>query len=175
MQHSQANTLDNSTTDWHGGKPECWHNLGQAWQDSTRISTESKWQRQISAHVGKRERQWSISSSGVEGGQPNEQRCCDVRTHKEATFPSILEGSHRRMTRTGRQTWKLFEQRYGSQWPQVDSTRFKHGAEARHPHPHLTTPDPTLTNHLVTPTARAASAAEDRMLNTWRIVFKLAY
>ncbi len=29
-----------------------------------------KWQRQISAHVGKRERQWSISSSDAEGGRP---------------------------------------------------------------------------------------------------------
>ncbi len=113
------------------------------------------------------------SSSGAEGGQPNEQRCCDVRTQKEATFPSTLEESHRQMTKTGRRPWKQFEQRYGSQWPQVDSTQSKHGAEARHPH--LTTPNPTLTNYLVTPTAGAASAAEDRMLNTWRIAFKLAY
>ncbi len=77
------------------------------------------------------------------------------------------------MTRTGRQTWKQFEQRYGSQWPQVDSMLSKHGAESRRPYP--TTPDLTFTNHLVTPTAGAASAAEDRMLNTRRIAFKLAY
>ena len=31
-----------------------------------------------------------------------------------------------------------------------------------------------LTHHLVPPTAGAASAAEDRMLNTWGIAFKLA-
>ena len=33
----------------------------------------------------------------------------------------------------------------------------------------------STTHHLVPPTAGAASAAEDRMLNTWRIAFKLAY
>ncbi len=84
--------LDSSTTDWHGGKPECWHNSGQAWQDSTRTSTESKWQRQTSAHVVKRERQWSISSSGAEGGRPSEQRCCDVTDTQRGSISFHLGG-----------------------------------------------------------------------------------
>ncbi len=40
-----------------------------------------KWQRQVSAHVGKRERQWSISSSGAEGGRQRTEmlRCTDTQ------------------------------------------------------------------------------------------------
>ncbi|EED11741.1 hypothetical protein TSTA_109200 [Talaromyces stipitatus ATCC 10500] len=89
--------------------------------------------------------EYMLRSREDRSGRHTGQKCCDVPTPTEATYPSSWEENHLQIIRTGPQTSKPYGPQYGLQSPRADSTPLNHIDE----HKSTTLPALTHANHLV--------------------------